>query len=532
MGKIIVLAIVLRLFLLTSVPPSLNWDEVSQGYTAYSILQTGKDEWGEKLPLFFRSYGEWKSAVYIYLLLPFIKVLGLNAFAVRLPSVLAGIISVYLMYLLGKKIYSEKIGLWSAFLMSVTPWTFMLGRPAFEANVALTLILAGIYFFLRFNLKPKIYLLISSAVALGLAPHTYNSAKIVVPLIVLYLVWSTKLYKNLKSSLLLFGTLFIFALPILLNLGSGPSLARYNQVGVATDLKALNEFVSLRSTLPLPELGNKVIFNKYTYSLYKITDNWFSYFSPSFLAVSGGPHHQHSLPYHGVLYIAEFLLVLIGVFTLFSKKSSTMSHLPLIIIIFGTLPAAMTRDSYHVLRSLLAAPGFIFLAALGLDYLQTQKFKYLKFVIWILGFEIVVFMTTYFLWYPRTFPRDWQYGHQEVAAYLKEHEGEYDRIVMTKWYGEPQLFVAFYNLWDPKIYQAQNLPLIRYETEGRLWLDQLPQYSLGKYTFKYLDWSTEIRDSRTLYIGKSDDFYPDSNIKQTILFPDGTVAFYIVQGDK
>ena len=101
MGKIIVLAIVLRLFLLTSVPPSLNWDEVSQGYTAYSILQTGKDEWGEKLPLFFRSYGEWKSAVYIYLLLPFIKVLGLNAFAVRLPSVLAGIISVYLMYLLG-----------------------------------------------------------------------------------------------------------------------------------------------------------------------------------------------------------------------------------------------------------------------------------------------------------------------------------------------------------------------------------------------------------------------------------------------
>ena len=218
--------------------------------------------------------------------------------------------------------------------MSVTPWTFMLS-PSFRGQRRPHSYPRRHLFFLRFNLKLKIIFFLA---IVARPPHTYNSAKIVVPLIVLYLVWSTKLYKNLKSSLLLFGTLFIFALPILLNLGSGPSLARYNQVGVATDLKALNEFVSLRSTLPLPELGNKLIFNKYTYSLYKITDNWFSYFSPSFLAVSGGPHHQHSLPYHGVLYIAEFLLVLIGVFTLFSKKSSTMSHLPLIIIIFGTLP--------------------------------------------------------------------------------------------------------------------------------------------------------------------------------------------------
>ena len=96
MGKIIVLAIVLRLFLLTSVPPSLNWDEVSRLYRLL-ILQTGKDEWGRN-STFFRSYGEWKSAVYIYLLLPFIKY-WVSTLCRCLPSVLAGIISVYLMYL-------------------------------------------------------------------------------------------------------------------------------------------------------------------------------------------------------------------------------------------------------------------------------------------------------------------------------------------------------------------------------------------------------------------------------------------------
>lgn len=530
MVKIILLAIILRLFLLGSVPPSLNWDEVSQGYTAYSIALTGRDEWGEKLPIFFRSYGEWKSAVYIYLLVPFIKVLGLNVYSVRLPSAIAGIISVYLMYLLGKKLYSEKVGLWSAFLISVTPWTFMLGRPGFEANVALTLLLAGIYFFLKsttYDLRSMIY----SAILLGLAPHTYNSAKIVVPLLVIYLVWTTKLYKNIKSTLILFGILAIFAAPILLNLGSGHSLARFNQVGVATDLKKLNDFVGNRSTSPLPPPINRFVFNRYTFSLYQTSANFLSYFNPSFLAISGGDHNQHHLPYHGVLYLTEFLLVLYGL-TIIGQSPAGLKFLPLTTIALGFLPAAMTRDSYHVLRSILAAPGFIFLAALGISHLQNKKFKYLIIVYCLLIIEILLFMSMYFFWYPKTYARDWQYGHEQVALYLRDHAGEYDHIVMTKWYGEPQLFLAFYNRWDPQVYQEQNQPLLRYQSQDRIWLDQLPEYELGKYTFKYIDWVNESRDSDTLYIGKADDFYFDSNIKKTILYPDGTVAFHIVQGDK
>ena len=91
---IVILAAVLRLSFLGSVPLSLNWDEVSMGYTAYSLGLTGRDEWGEPLPIFFRSYGEWKSAVYIYLLVPLIKIFGMSAWVVRLPSALMGILAV------------------------------------------------------------------------------------------------------------------------------------------------------------------------------------------------------------------------------------------------------------------------------------------------------------------------------------------------------------------------------------------------------------------------------------------------------
>src|SRR3989339_1195085 len=270
---ILALAAFLRLFLLGSVPASLNWDEISMGVSANSILQTGMDEWGEKLPIFFRSYGEWKSAVYIYLLVPFIKVLGLNAWAVRLPSALAGILAVYLTYLIGKKLYSDKVGLWASFFLAVSPWHLLLSRPAFEANVSLTLILAGLYFFLQFSQKSKIYLLISSAIAFGLAPHTYNSAKVVVPILVLYLIWRTRLYRHLKNSLLYFFILGLFALPILLNLFSGRAQHRYSQVGVSTNEYDMTLFIQHRLNPAFPPLVGKLIFNRYTYTLHQTAYN-------------------------------------------------------------------------------------------------------------------------------------------------------------------------------------------------------------------------------------------------------------------
>ena len=519
--QILLLGAFLRLFMLGSVPASLNWDEASQGYTAYSVARTGMDEWGAKLPMFFRSYGEWKSAVYIYLLVPLVKFFSLSPFIVRLPSAIFGVISIYLIYLICKKLYSENTALWSAFLMAVTPWSFFLSRPAFEANVALTLLLAGLYLFLTQKY-------VFSAIMFGLAPHTYNSAKIVVPILVVYLIWSTKLYKNLKTSFLYLGILAVFALPLLLNLFSGQSQARYTQVSLTTDGKALESFYALRKALPSPI--DKLAINKGTYIAFKFVDNSLSYLSPGFLVWHGGTHTQQSLPYHGVLYVSEYILVIIGIFALL-KNQSKFNLLPFVLIILGIIPAALTRDPEHALRSLLVIPGFIILASIGFDYLFSINYKYLKIGTWILIIEIFIYMASYFTWYGPVYARDWQYGYPEVSSYLDSNASKYDHIVVTKWFGEPQLFLAFYGQWDPVWYQQQNKQNISYERSGKMWLDQLESYSLGKYTFKYISWGEETRDKKTLYIGKFDDF-PGSTPLKTVYYPDGTVAFHIVEGDR
>src|SRR3989338_4375447 len=105
---ILVLAATLRLIALDKSPVGLNADEAAIGYNAYSLLQTGKDEHGVSWPLVFRSFDDYKPAGYFYLVLPFVKVLGLNVWAVRLPSALLGILTVYLIYLFTNKLFPDQ----------------------------------------------------------------------------------------------------------------------------------------------------------------------------------------------------------------------------------------------------------------------------------------------------------------------------------------------------------------------------------------------------------------------------------------
>ncbi len=520
---ILAFAAILRLLNLSTNPPGLNWDEVSMGYSAYSILETGKDEWGVKYPLLFRSYGEWKSPTYIYVLVPFIKIFGLNAWGVRLPAAIAGVFAVYLTYLIARKLYGEKVGLWAALFLAVSPWHLMLSRPGYEAGLALTLMLIGIYL----QLKDKV---IWAALPYGIALHTYHSAKIVIPFIFGYLA----LYayrkigiKKLAVSSLILG---IFVLPIALDLVSGKSQKRFSQVGLTTDAELVERFFKYRNTFPLGDFGNKLVFNKYTFILSKGFSNWTSYLSPHFLLGSESIRAQHSIPFRGVLYFTEFALFCFGIIIIFKKHIGVARYLPLLVIAVAFVPPALTKDIYHVLRSILTLPWWQMIAAIAMVELQNNKFKYFRFIVYFLIIEVIVFLLTYFIWYPKAFARDWQYGVKEMASWVAQNEHKYKHIYITKSFGEPQLFLAFYNKWDPEWYQSENSKLIEYESRGYPWLDQLPEYSLGKYTFRDINWPKDNGNNEMLYIGKADDFWPDTPHPFEVKFPDGTTSLSASEG--
>ena len=105
---ITLLAGILRFGHLGSMPPSPNWDEVSHGYNAYSILQTGQDEWGRSFPTIFKAFGDFKLPLYIYLTTLPVAIFGLNVFSIRFISALAGVLAIPGIYLLFSALFPGK----------------------------------------------------------------------------------------------------------------------------------------------------------------------------------------------------------------------------------------------------------------------------------------------------------------------------------------------------------------------------------------------------------------------------------------
>src|SRR3989338_8634099 len=222
--SIILLAAFLRFYGLGQNPPSLTWDEVAWGYNAYSLGIDGRDEHGRFLPLdYLESFGDFKPPVYAYLDIIPIKIFGLNEFAVRFPSAFFGVLTVLITYFLVLRIFNNRkweigsgkvdkevgsenkrshfspqfpishLALLTSFLLAISPWHINLSRAAFEANIATFFIVTGVWLFLTGVQKSSVpgsnkkWFLVLSAASFALSIYTFNSARIVAPILVLML---------------------------------------------------------------------------------------------------------------------------------------------------------------------------------------------------------------------------------------------------------------------------------------------------------------------------------------------------------
>lgn len=164
---IIVIAVFLRFYQLSSIPPGLYVDEASIGYNAYSVLTNGTDEHGQAYPLWFKAFGEYKLPVYIYTTVISIAMFGKNEFAIRFPSAFFGSLTILIVYFFIKEllVYSaDKIKIqfkylptMAAGILAVNPWHLQFSRVSYEATIALFLVLMGSWLLLLFyNTKKRI----------------------------------------------------------------------------------------------------------------------------------------------------------------------------------------------------------------------------------------------------------------------------------------------------------------------------------------------------------------------------------------
>jgi 4-amino-4-deoxy-L-arabinose transferase-like glycosyltransferase len=133
LAAILILAGAFRFPLLTVSPPGFYVDEASTGYDAYSILLTGKDQYGEFMPLFARTFGAYNESLYRFITVIPIKLFGLNEFAVRLPAAVFGFFTVWALYFLAKELFDEHVALLATLLLAIIPRHIKFIRVAFRA---------------------------------------------------------------------------------------------------------------------------------------------------------------------------------------------------------------------------------------------------------------------------------------------------------------------------------------------------------------------------------------------------------------
>lgn len=539
---IFLLSLLIRVYKLSEFPPSLNWDEVSHGYNAFSILKTGSDEWGKFLPLDnFRAYGDYPLPVSLYLIIPSIVGFGLNEFSLRFPTALLGSLVVIPQYFLTYFVTrNRKAALISALLIGIIPWTILPSRAVFQSTIALLFIVSSLA--LLFGSKFKSYLLPLSLICLGLSAYSYHNSRIVavllLPCFLLYYVkvLIKKIYISKFISRISIFIVTLFFTPLLFVLLSPGGHARANWVFLI-DQGAVSQIEQERANSPLPAALKRIIYNRATYFVLTGGKNYVEYFIPEFLFAKGGTQYQFSLPGRGLLYWTLLPFVYGGlVWAAWNaiKKRNPQARMLLFLLAAAPIPAAVTIGQFHVLRSNLLIPGLLTTTSIVLVKFLGQ-IRRTKIFYWLTVFAIflpiTIFLVTYlrelFTDYSTKYSWSWQYGYKQVVETLQKDYSQYDRFIITKKYGEPHEFVLFFWPWDPSTYK-NDPSLVRYFRSDWYWVDHFDKF------FFVNDWEIKNMEKNLVVPGKTLLFTSPGNFTggqkvETINFLDGQPAFDIVK---
>ncbi len=433
--------------------PPLLWDEAAIGYNTYSIIHTGRDEYGQSLPLIFKSFGDYKPGLYVYLCLPFVYLFGLNTLTVRLPSIILGSLLPLIAYLIVKKHSpSKNLSLLFAIIIAFNPYNIHYSRGAWETNILTFELLLASHFFLN-----KKYFW--SSIIFGLTLFTYQSGKLTSLLLILVLLLTnfSKKYFQKEFILKFIFPLFIFSLPILSGLFFQHQGNRLEVVSLFSYPRSNEEKYLIISESS--QLDYQLFHNQYIFFAKNFFSRYFNHFSPQFLLTQGDwQNPRHSAPYIGILLIPSFFFFIYGFIRYLADKNKLpFGNLFLFWLFLAPIPAALTRDSVQATRIMSFSIPLCYFAAFGFQKLL-DKPKNIILKLFILLFYLlsfVYYLDLYFNHMVKKSPQDWLYGYQSAINFVIQNPTSED-IYFTNFYGQAYIYYLFQSQYSPQKYQLQS----------------------------------------------------------------------------
>lgn len=375
---ILVVAFVIRVVSLDTVPATLNRDEAALAYNALLLNETGRDEWQRSWPLTLESFGDYKLPGYVWALVPLFRVFGYHDWVVRLPAALAGVAIVWLVFRLGEKLGLGRPYAWLAMLAAaLAPGLIFYSRMAWEANLGLALFLWGVdWLWPRTNdnqLRWWQVLLIGGIWLL--ASFTYNTPWLLLPMVIVLVPWwwGWRRWRRWAGVVLALVVVWVVGVAVLV-----PVTQRKSGITLFSDETTGAAAIAYR--LSLPPAWQSTLGHRYVFLAGQIAARWMASWGPEFVVFQGGGHPWHQLPGYAHLAAPVYLLGLLGVGLLLIEtirqlwrwrwpRVNRLRTSWLILMLVGFLPAAITVDAPHATRSLVMWPWWCLAAAGGWQWL-------------------------------------------------------------------------------------------------------------------------------------------------------------------
>ena len=505
-AAILLVAAAIRVPLLGEVPAGLFCDEAANGYNAFSLLETGRDEHGTPLPLFIPSFGVGlKNPAYVYAAMIPVALFGLDEASLRLTSAFYGVVAVFGLYLLGRALYNPVVGLLAALLLALSPWHIHFSRIAFNLIALPTFFILGLACLIRALERGSRRSFVGAAILLGITPYCYSVANVFVPLMLVGVValYSRELWSQRRKVAPALFVLLLMLVPLLdFKLFDPRDVDRFSLIGIVQPGAALSQMVG------------------------EFADNYRQYLSFRFLFQEGDPILRHSVRGFGENLLSLSPWFLLGFVAAFARPRRGL----LLACWLLTFPvaAALIRETPSATRSIVGAPLFPLLAAVGLTatwsivaLLRPRARVALRVVLVLavastIGVEAAHYLRSYFVEYPKYSAAGldgFQYGYRQAIRLMEERRAEYDQLVLTATdVNQPWIFALFYTQRDPRSFHA---------TEDTGYEVLIPEH-YSRY---------DLDADRVLFAARPSDtaFFEEFEVLEVVKAPNGEVVYEIIE---
>lgn len=494
---IALLSTLLTVFQRSPVPPGFNADEAAFGYNAYSLLKTGRDEYGTLLPLRLKSFGDYKMPLYSYLSVPFVALFGLSEVSTRALNILISFLFPYAAYFLAYEIFrSKRVGVVTALFTCVSLGLHIVARHAHEALLAAFLTTLASAFLIRALRGNKLKDILLFLLFTILMLFSYHPGRLFAVTFFLYSAVISFVKKPHRfiipaltlAVLMLFGFTDLMYSPQRLK-----NLAFFN-----------NEGFNLKISELQTEGGIRYIYNPFFIGAKEIIQDHLTYFSPQFLIANGDENYRFGYPGMSILTPLEYAFFLIGLYYLFRQKEEGR-WLILTLLLTSPLSASLAWSKGSLTRTLfLLVPIMITTAYGSVLLLREIKRKFRLGAIVFGALMFAMFLTFAWDFYLFHYPKRlitihaWQSGYADVARYIKQNYANTNSFYITRDIGQPYIFALFYLAYPPEKYHR----LASLTNADEYGFGQVERFD--KFTFEFIDPAKAKPGS--IIIGSVDNF--------------------------